>query len=125
ESDADRCVGEVWAPVWDRPMTVPEVSGVLARGRAEIAGRAANTPGAFAGAIVKRGIDAGLVEFRRFQLVHTTSTNTFESTLAATVPVRKGSTPGTAAAAERAVLIRDALPADRKKGKRWDFHGLC
>ena len=34
--EAGRNLGEVWAPVWERPMTVPEVRALFARGRAEL-----------------------------------------------------------------------------------------
>lgn len=81
EQEADRLRGEFWAPLWTRPMTLPEVSAVFQRGRAELAGRGASTPAAFATAIHKRGVDAGIDEFRRFTLGRTTSSNTFEPRL--------------------------------------------
>lgn len=81
EKEADRLRGEIWAPLWARPMTLPEVSAVFQRGRAELAGRGALTPAAFATAIHKRGVDAGIEEFRRFALGRTTSANTFEPRL--------------------------------------------
>jgi CRISPR-associated protein Csx17 len=46
--DAGRDRGEVWAPLWSRPMAVPEVVALFARGRAEIGGQGAVTPAAFA-----------------------------------------------------------------------------
>ena len=76
--EAGRDLGEVWAPIWGRPMTVPEVTALFSRGRAEIGGRGALTPSAFAVAIMRRGVDAGITEFRRFALGRTTSANTFE-----------------------------------------------
>lgn len=69
---------EFWAPIWGRPMTIQEVRALIARGRAEIFGKGAHTPAAFAGAILHRGVDAGIQEFRRFVLGRTTSANTFE-----------------------------------------------
>ncbi len=81
EKEADRLRGEIWAPLWGRPMTLPEVSALFQRGRAELAGRGALTPAAFATAIHKRGVDAGIDEFRRFTLGRTTSANTFEPRL--------------------------------------------
>ena len=56
-----------------------ELEPLIARGRAEIFGDGARTPAAFAGAILHRGVDAGIQEFRRFVLGRTTSANTFES----------------------------------------------
>jgi len=81
ENEADRLRAEIWAPFWGRPMTLPEVSALFLRGRAELAGRGALTPAAFATAIHKRGVDAGIDEFRRFTLGRTTSSNTFEPRL--------------------------------------------
>lgn len=80
-NEADRLRGEIWAPLWGRPMTLPEVSALFQRGRAELAGRGALTPAVFATAIHKRGVDAGIDEFRRFTLGRTTSANTYEPRL--------------------------------------------
>jgi CRISPR-associated protein Csx17 len=122
--EAGRCVGEVWLPVWDRPMTLPEVSTLFSRGRAEVRGRGATTAPAFAAAVLQRGVDAGIREFRRFVLLHTTSENTFESRLASVVPVASGADAALAEALNRALVLRDSLPAERKKGQRWLYQGL-
>ena len=122
--EAGRCVAEVWLPVWDRPMSLPEVSALFSRGRAEVRGRGAITAPAFAAAVLQRGVDAGIREFRRFVLLHTTSENTFESRLASVVPVASGADAAFAAALSRALVFRDSLPAERKKGQRWIYQGL-
>lgn len=83
EKEADRLRGEIWTPLWLRPMTLAEVSTLFSRGRAELGGRGALTPAAFATAIRERGVDAGVSEFRRFTLGRTTSPNTFEPRLEA------------------------------------------
>jgi len=62
-------------------MSLAEVSMLFSRGRAELRGRGALTPAEFATVIRKRGVDAGVSEFRRFTLGRTTSSNTFESRL--------------------------------------------
>jgi CRISPR-associated protein Csx17 len=64
-------------------MTLAEASLLFSRGRAELRGRGALTPAAFATAIRERGVDAGVSEFRRFTLGRTTSANTFEPRLEA------------------------------------------
>src|SRR5690606_20992927 len=74
---------EIWIPLWGRPMSFAEVNTLFSRGRAELHGRAAVTPAAFATAIRKRGVDAGVSSFCRFTLGRTTSENTFESRLEA------------------------------------------
>lgn len=90
------------------------------------------TPSAFAVAIRKRGVDAGITEFRRFALGRTTSANTFEPRFegvvvvpdrpAASIPA---SAPSVAAIAlERLLALIESLPRDRKQGTRWRYLGL-
>jgi CRISPR-associated protein Csx17 len=81
--EAGRILGEIWTPIWSRPMTLAETMTLFSRGRAELRGRGAVTPAAFATAIRERGLDAGISEFRRFTLGRTTSDKTFEPRLAA------------------------------------------
>lgn len=134
--EAGRNLGEVWAPVWERPMTLPEARALFARGRAEVRGRGVLTPSAFATAIMRRGVDAGISEFRRFTLGRTTSANTFESRfegifrLPAFDDARPASTPSVtsatvvATALERVLGLIERLPPDRKVGQRWRVSGL-
>jgi len=122
--EAGRDRGEVWAPLWSRPMTVPEVNALFMRGRAEIGGRGAVTPAAFAVAIARRGVDAGVKEFRRFALGKTTSTNTFEPRYLGAAPVPSGAADVRSEAFERLLGLIESLPADRKEGQRWRFVGL-
>lgn len=127
-------MAEVWVPLWERPMTAREVVAMFQRGRAEVRGRGVLTPSAFATAIMRRGVDAGITEFRRFALVRTTSANTFEPRFEgsyrvratdATVSAHSRESFGPASLAlERLLALRDQLPADRKVGKRWRFVGL-
>jgi CRISPR-associated protein Csx17 len=124
EGEAGRIEAEIWAPVWERPMTLAELRALLLRGRAEVGGRGAATPAAFAAAAVRRGVDAGIREFRRFTLIHTTSAQTFEPRLATVVPVPRA-TPGALGETLEAIAdLRDRLPRDEKRGKRWIFRGL-
>lgn len=134
--EAGRNLGELWAPVWERPMTVPEVRSLFARGRAELRGRGVLTPSAFATAIMRRGFDAGISEFRRYTLGRTTSANTFEPRFEGTFrlpamgnagPTSSSSaTPTTvvATALERILGLIERLPPDRKVGQRWRVTGL-
>lgn len=122
--EAGKNLGELWLPVWEQPMSLPEVAALFQRGRAEVNGRGATTSPAFAAAILQRGVDAGIREFRRFLLLRTTSENTFESRLASVIPVSGKAERATAAALTRMLGCRDSLPADKKKGKRWIYAGL-
>ena len=116
---------EIWAPIWDRPMTEPELRSLFLRGRAEIGGKGAISSAAFAAGVVDRGVDAGIAEFRRFLLLHTTSAQTFESRLATVVPVPKTSPDDATTRAIRTIVeLRDGLPSDRKVRGRWQFSGL-
>ena len=127
--EAGRNRGEVWAPLWDRPMTLPEVRALFQRGRAEVRGRGANTPAAFAAAIVRRGVDAGISSFLRFSLGRTTSENTFEPRFEGSIPVRGGNSQevivrARSDAVECMLALVEKLPEDRKQGSRWRFVGL-
>ena len=117
-------IGEAWLPVWERPMAMQEVEAVFARGRAEVNGKGAVTAAAFAAAIIQRGVDAGLSEFRRFSLLRTTSENTFESRLTRIIPLQGKKNPARATAAAVVFGLRDSLPPDYKKGKTWIYAGL-
>jgi CRISPR-associated protein Csx17 len=128
--EAGRDRAEVWAPLWERPMTVLEVVTLFSRGRAEVRGRGALTPSAFGAAVMRRGVDAGITEFRRFALGRTTSANTFEPRFEGALRVR---TPGQSqeprsiagsVAIERLLALLEQLPGDRKVGQRWRFVGL-
>jgi CRISPR-associated protein Csx17 len=112
--EATRNVGELWLPVWERPMSLPELATLFSRGLARARGRAAVTSPAFCAAILQRGVDAGIGEFRRFTLFHTTSENTFESRLASVIPVPGFYADGLADAVEVALALREALPPDKK-----------
>ena len=125
EGEAGGIEAEVWAPIWERPMTEPELRSLFLRGRSELRGKGATSPSAFAAGVVSRGVDAGVAEFRRFLLLHTTSAQTFESRLATVVPVPNTSAASaTTRAIRRIVDFRDVLPEDRKQGTRWRFSGL-
>lgn len=127
--EAGRDLAEVWVPIWERPMTLPEVRALYGRGRAEIHGWGAVTPGAFATAIVRRGVDAGISEFVRFSLARTTSTKTFEPRfegrfLVETSITSKRTSTNLSGALERVLELVNRLPTERKVGQNWRFVGL-
>ena len=63
---AEKSRGEVWLPLWNRPLTTVEVRQLFREGRAEWEGRPATTAADMARAIVSLGVDRGLREFRRY-----------------------------------------------------------
>lgn len=119
EREADRLRGEIWTPLWSRPMSLAEVSTLFSRGRAELHGRGALTPGAFATAILGRGVDAGINEFRRYTLGRTTSSNTFEPRLEAHFHTETGADtrPAASSTLERvtALIEHRGFPRDGKR----------
>lgn len=124
EKETGTVEGEFWAPVWGAPLSISEVSALFKRGRAEANGRGAITSAAFAAAIIQKGTDAGLNEFRRFSLLHTTSAQTFESRLASVHPLDAVVDTAQAEAISKIIRFRDALPREYKKGKTWIYRGL-
>ncbi len=123
EQAAGQRLGEFWAPVWDRPMALAEVTALYQTGKAEIAGKAALTSAAFAAAIVHRGIDAGIQQFRSFTLLRTTSENTFESRLGSIIKVPRAS-PMFSEVTHRVIKLRDSLPPDMEQGSKKRYRGL-
>ncbi len=126
---AGRDAAELWAPMWGRPMTAAEVATIFRRGRAELSARAAQTPGAFASAVLRRGVDAGIAEFRRFVLGWTTAQDYVEPRFhGAIATLGSDATAGGALSLtlERvtALIEQRGFPRDRKVGKRWRFEGL-
>lgn len=126
EKEVEKLTGEFWAPIWSRPLSLAEVSALYKRGRAEANGRGAITSAAFAAAIIQRGTDSGLAEFRRFSLLHTTSAQTFESRLASVHSLGAARADDTAQAVAISSIIRfrDVLPREFKKGTSWVYRGL-
>jgi CRISPR-associated protein Csx17 len=81
-SDGDvgqKTAGEFWAPLWETPATLAEVSILFQRGLARLGGRAATAPHEFAVAAMAAGMDAGIAEFVRFELRQTTSSQVYEA----------------------------------------------
>jgi CRISPR-associated protein Csx17 len=96
---AARDSAELWAPIWERPMAAPEVGTLFRRGRAELATRSAQTPAAFACAVLQRGVDAGVAEFRRFVLGWTTAQDYVEPRFEGAVASPSPGSPGASALA--------------------------
>lgn len=119
ENEVDRLRGEIWTPLWSRPMSLAETRTLFSRGRAELHGRGALTPAAFATAIRGRGVDAGVSEFRRYTLGRTTSSNTFEPRLEARFSLEAGADTCPAASSTlgriTALIEHRGFPRDGKR----------
>ena len=57
---------EMWMPLWERPVSLPELRAVLNEGRAQVSGRSARNGVDFARAVASLGVDRGLSQFQRF-----------------------------------------------------------
>lgn len=63
ENDA-RC--EIWMPLWQAPVSFPELQALLAEGRAQVGKRPAKNGVDFARAVASLGVDRGVSEFQRY-----------------------------------------------------------
>jgi CRISPR-associated protein Csx17 len=61
--------GELWAPIWSRAMSLPELARLVAEGRAEWQGRQARSGLDFVRAIASLGTDRGVDQFVRHAFV--------------------------------------------------------
>lgn len=57
--------GEIWLPIWNRPMTTGELRHLFGEGRAEVSGRRARNGTDFARAVAGLGVDRGIAGFSR------------------------------------------------------------
>lgn len=124
ENLCGKSLAEFWAPVWERVFSIAELHGLFARGRVALNGKGALTAAAISGAILDGGTDAGIAEFRRYALIETTSSKSFETRLQSAVPAKRHNNPLTGTALSRVVALRDSLRPDKPKGKRWIYSGL-
>lgn len=69
EADTAGARAEVWLPLWERPVSWPELDYVLGEGRAQWGRRQARTGLDFAEAAVNLGVDRGITAFQRMALL--------------------------------------------------------
>jgi CRISPR-associated protein Csx17 len=121
ENEVGLVRAEFWAPLWQHPASLPEVRSLMERGLARIGQRIAKAPHEFAIAARSAGVDAGVSEFVRFVLRHTTSSQVYEAVPGERIKV--GSVrSGESELIEQIISWLDRLPGDnRQKGK---FYGL-
>ena len=66
DSDTVNSRGELWLPLWRRPVNFAELRTLFAEGRATVSGRPVRTGVDFARAVATLGVDRGLDRFSRF-----------------------------------------------------------
>lgn len=60
---------EIWVPLWSKAASLPEVTHLLAEGRAQVGRRHARTGVDFARAVAGLGVDRGIAAFQRYGLL--------------------------------------------------------
>ena len=60
---------EFWAPLWDRPATLRELSHLIAEGRAQLGRQQAHHGAGFARAVAGLGTERGITQFQRYGLL--------------------------------------------------------
>jgi CRISPR-associated protein Csx17 len=65
----DDAKGEIWAPLWSRPLRIKEMRAFIGEGRSDVGRRAAHNTIEFAEAVSSLGVDRGVQEFARFALL--------------------------------------------------------
>lgn len=64
--DEKKSRSELWTPLWERPMGLPELHALMAEGRAQVGSRRASSGVDFARAVATLGVDRGLTAFQRY-----------------------------------------------------------
>lgn len=124
ESEVGLVKAEFWAPLWKHPASVLEVRALLERGLARIGQRAAKSPHEFAIAARSAGVDAGVEEFVRFVLRHTTSSQVYEAVPGERIKVGAPGSPDSELI-EPIIPWLDRLPYEPRDSKqKGKFKGL-
>lgn len=86
-ADEGSARGEMWMPLWSRPVGLVELRALLGEGRATVGRRNARDGVDFARAVARLGVDRGVREFQRFGFLQRYG-RTFLATPLNRVPVR-------------------------------------
>lgn len=124
KDECGKSEAEFWAPVWNKPLTKSEIDVLFSRSKSEVGSQSATASSAFAAAVISRGVDHGLTEFRRFEFRYSTGDKTFEAVQSARVQIRSDQRPIISRSLQRIISLRDSLPKDRKLSGKWRFEGL-
>lgn len=69
DADAVNGRGELWLPLWSRPIGLMELTTLFGEGRAEVGGRPARDGVDFARAVASLGVDRGIQQFTRLSFL--------------------------------------------------------
>jgi len=69
DADAANGRGELWLPLWSRPIGLMELTTLFGEGRVEVSGRPARDGVDFARAVASLGVDRGIQQFTRLSFL--------------------------------------------------------
>lgn len=72
--------GEIWTPLWGKPVSLAELEGVLAEGRLTVGRATARTGLDAARAVASLGLSRGLAAFERFSLIQPDAKMPYQAT---------------------------------------------
>lgn len=119
ESDKSISSGEIWCPLWDKPLDLGVLRSVLSEGRFQVAGRTVRKAAQFALAVGRFGCDRGITVFLRYGLIRRSgSYGKKDQTAPLAIPL--GSFP--VARLAKLALIEDLIEFDEALGWRSGVH---
>lgn len=71
----EKARAEFWAPLWDRPASLRELSHLIAEGRAQLGRQQASHGSGFARAVAGLGTERGITQFQRYGLLERNGRN--------------------------------------------------
>ena len=80
-ADEEKARCEMWLPLWNQPVTLPELQAVFNEGRAQVRGRPARNGVDFAQAAVTHGVDRGISAFHRYAILERNGQSNFATPL--------------------------------------------
>jgi CRISPR-associated protein Csx17 len=80
-ADEEKARCEIWLPLWNQPVTLPELQAVFNEGRAQVRGRPARNGVDFAQAAVTHGVDRGISAFHRYAILERNGQSNFATPL--------------------------------------------
>ena len=80
-ADEEKARCEIWLPLWNQPVTLPELQAVFNEGRAHVRGRPARNGVDFAQAAVTHGVDRGISAFHRYAILERNGQSNFATPL--------------------------------------------
>ena len=113
--DPNRPRGEIWTPLWAKPVRYQELRAVFAEGRLTIGGGTARNGLDAARSVAQMGTSRGLSGFERYSLIQPGSSLPYQATPLGRLRTPKAATPDLIADLEVGGWLQFARKAARKK----------